>query len=101
MLSDYFEPSPYGDLSSTKYIELDCSIFRYKDLKGMFYKKSMSEGEKSYEGTAPNEWNYPKPASAGESILNRICEEHQYVGVEGKRNNGVLYKRVFLIGGMV
>ena len=32
-LTDYLKPSPYGDLSVTKYIQLDCSIFRYKFLK--------------------------------------------------------------------
>ena len=31
-LNDYIKPNEWGSLSVTLYIELDCSIFRYKKL---------------------------------------------------------------------
>ncbi|SVD66944.1 uncharacterized protein METZ01_LOCUS419798, partial [marine metagenome] len=32
-LQDYKKPNPYGNLSTTSYVQLDCSIFRFKRLK--------------------------------------------------------------------
>ena len=32
-LHDYIKPNEYGTLSITTYVQLDCSIFRYKWLK--------------------------------------------------------------------
>ena len=66
-----------GDLSSTTYVELDCSIFRYKSLKFQTYNKSMGEGKMTDEWTPKNEWRYPKPKSSGEVLYKEICKEHQ------------------------
>ena len=66
-----------GDFSSTSYIQLDCSILRYKDLNETIYKKSMGEGEITSDGTPPDEWKYPKPESISEVMFNKVCEEHQ------------------------
>ena len=78
-LQDLVKPNEYGDLSLTSYFQLDCSIFRYKDLKGQSYKNSMGEGKMTGEWTPKGEqgeWKYPKPNSSGEFMLNKICEEH-------------------------
>ena len=75
-LIDFLKPIE-GDLSLTSYIQLDCSILRYKDLKETIYKKSMGEGEITSDGTPPDEWKYPKPESTSEGLFNKICEEHQ------------------------
>ena len=77
MLTDYIKPSEMGDLSETKYIQLDCSIFRSKRLKFQSYNKSMGEGEKTFDSTPPEKWMYPKPNSKKEEVYNKICEEHQ------------------------
>ena len=74
ILIDLIKPTK-GVLSSTSYTQLDCSIFRFKDLKSMYYKKSMGEGEITVEGTPKDEWKYPKPNSVFESMYNKICEE--------------------------
>ena len=69
---------PIGEsLSSTQYVQLECSIFRFKDLKFQVYKNSMGEGEITGTSTPTVEWNYPLPKSSGETLYNKVCEEHQ------------------------
>ena len=75
-LIDLLKPDKWGDLSSTTYVQLDCSIFRFKALKYQFYKNSMGEGEMD-DYTPPYEWEYPKPNSTDESVCNFVCKEHQ------------------------
>ena len=75
-LVDYIKPFK-GELSSTKYVELDCSIFRFKWLKLQLYNKSMGEGNISRDVTPLDKWMYPKPDSIGEIMYKKICEEHQ------------------------
>jgi len=76
LLLDYPYPKD-GDLSATTYVQLDCSIFRKKNLRRLSYLKSMGEGKITLEWTPNNEWNYPKPNTSGETMYNKICEEHQ------------------------
>jgi len=95
-LLDYLKPTEYGDLSVISYIELDCSIFRYKRLKIQFYNKSMGEGEQTSDMIPQDEWNYPKPNSISEIMYNKICEK--FVGekteiVVNGNEKGVLYER--------
>jgi len=66
----------YGNLSYTTYVELDCSVFRFKDLRFQSYNKSMGEGEMKIDMTPPDEWNYIKPDSVMEIMYNKVCEEH-------------------------
>ena len=78
MLHEYGRPSLDGTLSVTTYTQLDCSIFRYKDLKVRFYDKSMGEGEMRFEHTPKDvKWKYPEPNTIGEFMYYRICKEHQ------------------------
>ena len=42
-------------MSSTRYVELDCSIFRFKWLKFKTYNKSMGEGEQTRDLTQKDE----------------------------------------------
>jgi len=64
-------------LSSIQYMELDCSIFRFKELKSISYDKSMGEGKITSSETYKEEWGYPEPNSIPEIMFNKICEEHQ------------------------
>ena len=75
-LTDYIKPTK-GVLSVTTYTQLDCSIFRFMQLKFHSYNKSMGEGEKTYEFIPKDEWKYPQPKSTFEYFYNKICEEHQ------------------------
>ena len=74
-LFDYLKPS-YGYFSNTAYVQLDCSIFRFKSLILQFYKNSMGEGEMR-DVTPEDKWEYPLPDSVFESMYNKVCEEHQ------------------------
>jgi len=76
MLVDVIKPSKDGDLSFTSYTQLDCSIFRYKDLEFQVYKNSMGEGERQ-DYTPKDKWNYPTPDTLQEFLYNKICEELQ------------------------
>ena len=76
-LIDLLKPNEYGSLSSTSYTELDCSIFRFKNLKHQFYNKSMDEGKMTGYFTPLDEWKYPQLDSVIEVMYNKICEEHQ------------------------
>ena len=66
-LIDYIKPIG-GYLSSTRYVELDCSIFRFKRLKFQSYNKSMGEGNPTSDLTPKDKWEYPKPNSVVESV---------------------------------
>ena len=76
MLNDLFEPYERS-MSFTTYIELDCSIFRFRGLEYQFYSKSRGEGENTFPMTPDKEWRYPKPNTPFEYTFNIICEEHQ------------------------
>ncbi len=75
-LIDYLKPLG-GDLSVTSYTELDCSIFRFKNLKLQFYNKQLGEGKMTTDTTPSDEWNYPQPDTVVEIRYKYICEEHQ------------------------
>ena len=79
-LVDFPKPDEFGNLSVTRYIQLDCSVLQFKNLKLQVYKKSMGEGEMLQEWTPTGEhgeWKYPQPNSAIGDMYNKICEEHQ------------------------
>ena len=72
ILSDFLKPIE-GDFSSIEYQELDCSIFRFKNLKYQVYKNSMGEGRPRYSWTPTAEWEYPLPNSLREEMFEEIC----------------------------
>ena len=73
-IKNYPEPSPYGDLSSKVYYQVDCELFRYKYLSDSYYKKLMGKGEKTGGSNKPDkEWSYPSPESAQEHVLESVC----------------------------
>jgi hypothetical protein len=69
-LTDYLKPMGGDFLSVTRYTQLDCSIFRYKE-------SSISFIIMIGEMTPREEWKYPQPESTLETLLNKVCEEHQ------------------------
>ena len=79
MLQEDLKRSKNGIFSITTYTQVDCSIFRLKMLKLHFYKDSMGEGyldQMTPEGEH-GEWMYPSPKSPSETMLNKVCEEHE------------------------
>ena len=74
-LADYLKPTKFGDLSSKRYQQGDCKLFRYKVLTYYFYKEPMGEGTPELaqpEGDTKN-WRYSPPNSSIESILKKVC----------------------------
>ena len=78
-LSDYLEPTKYGDFSSKVYQQGDCEMFRYKRLSSSYYKQPMGEGSGETYSTPDTEWRYPPPKSSGEKILKEVCEYAKYL----------------------
>jgi len=72
-----FNERTNGGLSQTQYIQLDCSIFRYKSLSIKTYKNLKGEGREVMNFDPTDKWNYPKPNSIPEIVSNKVCEEHQ------------------------
>ena len=79
-LQDFIKPTKSGVFSFTIYVQLDCSIFRFKRLKIQSYNKSMGEGKMTLDLTPEGkrgEWKYPPPKSYYKIIYNKICSEYQ------------------------
>jgi hypothetical protein len=75
-LSDWLKPRN-GGLSQTKYTQLDCSIFRSKDLSIQTHKNLKGEGKVVKNFDPRDKWDYPPPESVIEFLFNTVCEEHQ------------------------
>ena len=74
VLLDYSEPTIMNSLSHQIYREGDCSVFRYKSLTTHSYKEQMGLGDQSEHEVRPHtEWQYPRPTSPNEIILNEVC----------------------------
>ena len=73
-LSDYLEPTEYGDFSSKVYNQGDCEMFRRKALSFSFHKQPMGEGSGQSSESINKEWKYPPPNSSGEEILKQVCK---------------------------
>jgi len=72
-LTNYLKPTKYGDLSAKLYYQGDCKAFRYRILTASFYTNSMGTGTISEEAQGSVSWDYPRPSSALETILNSVC----------------------------
>jgi hypothetical protein len=72
-LQDYLKPISGGYLSSRIYKQVDCKLFRFKDLSFIFRKEPMGGGTGDTYNDPDKEWNYPSPNSSGESILKQVC----------------------------
>jgi hypothetical protein len=72
-LDDWLRPNEYGTFSYSIYNQGDCEIFRFKSLSAIFHKQPMGRdvGE-TYSPENP-EWEYPRPGSANEAILQAVC----------------------------
>ena len=73
MLMDYLEPEK--DVHSTKvYFEAECGQFRQKLLSSSFYSSAGGLGKPISTNNIPDkQWMYPRPKSATEVILDKVC----------------------------
>ncbi len=72
-LSNYLEPSTYGDLSDEKYRKGDCKLFRDQILSSLVYKQAMGKGDGDGPYNPSSKWVYPKPNSILEIVLQSVC----------------------------
>ena len=72
-LTDYFEPTEYGYLSSKIYVQGDCKLFRYKYLRMSFHRKQMGGGSGNVISEPQKNWTYPTPNSVSETVLKSVC----------------------------
>ena len=70
-LVNYLKPTS-GMLSSKRYSQGDCKLFRHKDLSFSSYKEPMGGGT-GIDYTPTDKWNYPSPNSTNETILKSVC----------------------------
>ena len=73
-LDDFVFPDEEGDLSVTKYVQVDCNLLRRRILNGNSYVGPMGSGKlsSSYQPENPK-WDYAPPGSSMEEILETVC----------------------------
>ena len=73
-LTDLLKPTQeLGVLSAEIYHEGDCNLFRFKVLSNVFHQQSMGRDVgKTFSPKNP-EWEYPRPTSVTEIVLNTVC----------------------------
>ena len=72
-LSDYLKPVYNGSLSGRSYVQLDCKLFRSKELSYSFHKEPMA-GDKAPMTTPKDpKWRYPPPKSGSEATKKIVC----------------------------
>ena len=74
MLSNYLEPTDMGTLSSETYRQVDCNLLRYKTLSWVFHEKPMGGDIGSTNNESEKTWQYAKPNSIIETVLNSVCK---------------------------
>ena len=72
-LRDFSKPDKSGILSAKGYIQGDCKLFRYKNLKLFGHEEPMGGGS-GETVTPPDKWKYSTPNSANYIILKNICK---------------------------
>jgi hypothetical protein len=71
-LADYLKPITQGVLSTKRYNQGDCKLFRIKTLTFFAHTEPMVGGTGS-QFTPPDKWSYPSPNSMNEAIIKRVC----------------------------
>ncbi len=73
-LGDLPKPDSWGNFSYKWYYQGDCKLFRNKMLRISYHTQPMGEGTPSQTDNTPDEeWSYPSPNSASETVLNAVC----------------------------
>ena len=73
VLTDHLKPDEFGDRSVKTFIQGDCRLNRHKYLAAFFSTTQMGQGP-GETITPPDEWEYPDSNSAGEDVLNWVCD---------------------------
>jgi hypothetical protein len=55
------------------YLEIDCELGRKKELQVYFHEGHMGKGNNTEHTNLDSRWNFPKPKSSAETVVNDIC----------------------------
>ena len=72
-LQDFLKPITGGYLSAKVYIQVDCKLFRYKNLSISTHKEPMGGGTGKTFTYNDDKWFYPPPNTVIETILKSVC----------------------------
>ena len=73
-LRDYENMNKWGDLSSKKYLKVDCKNFKFKFLGDSYYNKQMGEGIPVEVSNKPDkDWTNVNSNSVMAFVLQNVC----------------------------
>ena len=72
-LIDYLKPDLLGHLSSKRYHQGDCKLFRFKKLSYVDHNQPMGRDIGDSNSPKNPKWTYPTPNSIDESNLKQVC----------------------------
>ena len=72
-LIDYLKPTSNGVLSTKRYYQVDCKLFRLRYLSHVYNKQPMGRGPSETYSPKNPEWYYPPPNSWDEFLLKSVC----------------------------
>ena len=74
-LQDRLKPTETGILSAKFLMEVDCDIPRkIRPLSFVFYNQPMGGGNGDAQKSLIDEWEYPTPNTAGDTLTNKVCD---------------------------
>ena len=73
-LRDYAKMDKWGDLSSKKYLKVDCTKYKFKYLSDSYHNRQMGKGIPTGGSTKPDKnWTNIKPNSVIAFISQNVC----------------------------
>ena len=72
-LDDNIKADSNGDMSNKYFIKGDCSLYRFKVLSAIYYKKPMGKEQRESFTPKDPEWSYAPPNSNMHNALDKVC----------------------------
>ena len=74
-LSDYLKPITSKNLlSSKRYQQGDCNIFRFKVLSYVYHQQPMGKDVGESDEPVNKKWRYPSPSDGDALVLKLVCK---------------------------
>ena len=73
-LTDFFEPSPQGMLSTIVYKEVNCKTFDFRYLKDIYFELPMGRGERIGVNNEISEWIEAVKTSVSHVVHTFVCD---------------------------
>ena len=73
-LRDYGKMDKWGDLSSKKYLKVDCTKYKFKYLSDSYHNRQMGKGIPTGGSTKPDKnWTHITPNSVFAFVFQNVC----------------------------